>query len=369
MAMVAAGALAALALAEIAIRVLGIHAGSPHIIRDPNRGWRHRPHARVGAHRTNALGYAGDDFPIAKPPGEVRVLCMGDSCTFGEGVGPNEAYPAKLAALLQARLPRRRIRVINAGVNGYSSHQGLQWFRSEAVQLAPEVVTIFYGWNDHWLSRIGGPDKDMSGSRLEVVRCALSRIRLFEFGVLAWHRARRTANMPFVEEPERPAPRPQRPAKPQPKPTRPLRVSLIDYEANLRAFVALCRSIRAEAVLMTAPSYLALADVRTFPESARDVTDRASVAELQALHESYNAAVRKVARAERVPLVDLCAVFAQASDPAANFRDLPRDFVHPSAEGFGCIANALADVIAPILRDTGPAAPAGQAGHGRPAKP
>lgn len=358
--MIAAAAVAALALVEIVLRAAGIHVGPAHIIRDPDRGWRHRPNARVGPHRINALGYAGDDFPVAKPAGEARILCMGDSCTFGQSVAPSETYPAKLKLLLEARLPRQRVRVINAGVNGYSSCQGLQWLDSEALRLAPDVVAIFYGWNDHWLSRIAGPDKEMAGSGLEHLRCLLSRIRLFELGVLAWHRVRRTANIPFLDEPTRPAPQPKAPVTPRPRPARELRVSLADYEANLRRFISICRRNRAKAVLMTAPNYLALANVQTLPEPAFDVTDKTSVRELRALHRSYNDAVRKVARLERVPLVDLCAAFAEASDPAANFKDLPKDFIHPSAAGFDRIAVALARVVVPILDKSGTAPSAGK---------
>lgn len=351
--------LAAVAVAtvvsEIILRVCGVC--SYHIVRDPNRGWRHRPGARVGEHRINALGFSGNGFPLAKIEGEVRILCMGDSCTFGENVAPDETYPAQLAARLTARLPTRRTRVINGGVNGYSSYQGLHWFRSVAQQLNPDVVTVFYGWNDHWLPRIGGPDKQMAGSPLEHVRCVLSRLRLFELGVLGWHALRKTANIPFLEGAKEETPATGK-AVPAPKPERPLRVSLTDYEANLRQFVATSRSCNARVILLTAPNYLALANVQQLPASAFDVTDKTGVAELRALHESYSQVVRKVARGEGTPLVDLCKLFAQSADPAVNFATPPTDFIHPSAAGFEIVAKALSDAIVPLLDQR--AAPAGK---------
>lgn len=335
-----ASAAAALVLVEAALRILGLYPGAAHLLRDPDRGWRHRPDARFSGHRINRWGFEGPDFPLAKPPGERRVLCMGDSCTFGQSVGPQDTYPAALQRLLGAKW-----RVINGGVNGYSSYQGLQWFRRVATRIEPDVVTVFYGWNDHWLSRIGGQDKAMAGSTLERVRCVLSRSRVFEFGVLGCHALRSTANIPFLEEKPAPSRQPQPTQPPAPAPKRELRVSLEDYAANLRAFVAWCKGNGAQAVLLTAPNYLDLADAETLPDSAYQVTDKTSVAGLRALHRSYNAAVRRVALEEGASLVDLCRAYADTGDPAKCFASPPRDFVHPSAYGFGLIAQALADAI------------------------
>jgi len=333
-----ASAVAGLVLVEAALRILGLYPGAAHLLRDADRGWRHRPGARFNGRRINRWGFEGPDFPLAKPPGERRVLCMGDSCTFGQSVGPQGTYAAALQRLLGAK-----VRVINGGVNGYSSCQGLQWFRRIAPRIAPDVVTVFYGWNDHWLSRIAGPDKTMAGSTLERVRCVLSRSRVFEFGVLGCHALRSTANIPFLEE------KPAAPAQPtqSPAPARPreLRVSLEDYAANLREFVTWCKANRAHAVLLTAPNYLDLTDAATLPDSAYQVTDKTSVAGLRSLHRSYNAAVRRVAREEGASLVDLCRVYAHTGDPAKCFAGPPRDFVHPSAYGFRLIAQALADAI------------------------
>jgi len=335
-----ASAVAGLVLVEAVLRILGLYPGAAHLLRDADRGWRHRPGARFNGHRINRWGFEGPDFPLAKPPGERRVLCMGDSCTFGQSVGPQDTYPAALQRMLGAK-----VRVINGGVNGYSSYQGLQWFRRIAPRIAPDVVTVFYGWNDHWLSRIGGPDKTMAGSTLERVRCVLSRSRVFEFGVLGWHALRSTANIPFLED-KPAAPHQPPPAQPPaPAPKRELRVGLEDYAANLRAFVTWCKANGAQAILLTAPNYLDLADTAKLPDSAYQVTDKTSVAELRALHRSYNAAVRRVAREEGASLVDLCRIFADARDPAKCFAGPPRDFVHPSAYGFGLIARALADAI------------------------
>ncbi len=344
--LLAAGGLAGLVLVEIGLRLFGVHFGPAHLLRDSQRGWRHRPGARLGDHTIDSRGYTGREVALPKPAGEFRVVCMGDSCTFGENVPLAQTYPARLEKLLKQRMAGRAVRVVNAGVNGYSSFQGLQWFKEDAANLGADVVTVFYGWNDHWLARIAGPDKDMAGSKVDRLRAVLSRLRVFELAVAAWHAARKTANMPFLDE-HAPKPTDAKPAPAPPQPSRPLRVSLADYEANLRAFVALGRKKGARMVLLTAPNYLALAKRDALPKSALAVTDRGSVQELCALHESYNAVVRQVAASEKVVLVDLCKAFREAGDPAKLFASPATDFIHPSAAGHKVIADALAKAIAP----------------------
>ncbi|HCF93474.1 MAG TPA: hypothetical protein DEW46_00275, partial [Verrucomicrobia bacterium] len=49
---------------------------------------------------------------------------------------------------------------------GYSSVIGLRLFERRGTQLAPDVVTLYYGWNDHWR---GGsmPDRVRLAERTE----------------------------------------------------------------------------------------------------------------------------------------------------------------------------------------------------------
>lgn len=99
--------------------------------------------------RTNGAGYNTPDVPIDKPAGTLRIVAMGDSSTFGWGVESEETYPRRLEALLRARHPGRRIEVINLGVCGYSSFQGLILLRQEGLRYGPDVVTLSYGSNDY----------------------------------------------------------------------------------------------------------------------------------------------------------------------------------------------------------------------------
>lgn len=100
---------------------------------------------------TNERGYNARVVPWEKPPGVFRIVTMGDSSTFGWGVDTDRIYPHVLEKLLRERHPSMRIEVVNLGVCGYSSLQGLVLLRSEGMLYHPDVVLISYGSNDYSL--------------------------------------------------------------------------------------------------------------------------------------------------------------------------------------------------------------------------
>jgi lysophospholipase L1-like esterase len=106
--------------------------------------------------RTGPQGYRTPDFSKTPAPGRRRVVALGDSSTFGWGVDGAEAYPARLEAALGARDgnvesdggKERAWEVLNLGVPGYSTFQGLVMLEREALPLGPDVVTWSYLSND-----------------------------------------------------------------------------------------------------------------------------------------------------------------------------------------------------------------------------
>ena len=88
----------------------------------------HKP-VHINAHVTR-----GPDFADAKPPGTLRILSLGDSKTFGWGLTEKEAYSGRLEDLLQQWAgPKRKVEVINAGVNAWSYPQIQNYFRNEGL--------------------------------------------------------------------------------------------------------------------------------------------------------------------------------------------------------------------------------------------
>lgn len=78
----------------------------------------------------SGLGFRGPE-PVAP-----RVACLGDSTTFGWGVSDAQAWPSVLGEELG-------VEVLNAGVPGYSSYQGLATL-DRVLALKPDVVVLAY---------------------------------------------------------------------------------------------------------------------------------------------------------------------------------------------------------------------------------
>src|SRR5205823_1433580 len=96
-------------------------------VADRDLGFRLAPSFVVdGELITNALGLRERDLSVAKRPGTIRILCLGDSFTFG--MTPlDQSWPKILERRLQRRFPGRSLEVINAGVPRYSTYQELAW--------------------------------------------------------------------------------------------------------------------------------------------------------------------------------------------------------------------------------------------------
>lgn len=73
------------------------------------------------------------------------LVCFGDSLTAGAGIDADQAYPADLQKLLDGQ--GYGYRVVNAGVNGNTTKDGLDRL-SEVLRLHPQVVVVEFGGND-----------------------------------------------------------------------------------------------------------------------------------------------------------------------------------------------------------------------------
>ena len=81
------------------------------------------------------------------PKRRNRVLCLGDSCTFGyaPGVTDEATYPA----VLGLKLDPERFEVLNGGMPAFGSLDCHDFLLYRGLELKPDVVVILSGWNDH----------------------------------------------------------------------------------------------------------------------------------------------------------------------------------------------------------------------------
>jgi lysophospholipase L1-like esterase len=81
---------------------------------------------------TSSQGFRGPE--VTEKTG-FRILCIGESVTFGWGVTAEESYPAKLAKLLG-------VEVINAGVPAMRPYNMAAWLQQNAKKYNPDLVLL-----------------------------------------------------------------------------------------------------------------------------------------------------------------------------------------------------------------------------------
>jgi len=74
-------------------------------------------------------------------PLDTKILAFGDSITYGYHVDKEQNYPSQLSQLLLAD-------VINAGINGELTSQGLQRLPGLLKKHKPQILIICHGGND-----------------------------------------------------------------------------------------------------------------------------------------------------------------------------------------------------------------------------
>ena len=112
-----------------------------------------RPSARVyskGRHiNTNSFGYRGPEFELVKPPGVLRIACIGGSTTFDVKVSDDtKTWPAQLQNLLRDAHGRQRVEVINAATNGYALPRTIIDLALRTLDMQPDWVICYPGVND-----------------------------------------------------------------------------------------------------------------------------------------------------------------------------------------------------------------------------
>jgi lysophospholipase L1-like esterase len=118
----------------------------------PGVGHEHRP-GTSGVYMgvpvaINSAGLRDREYPVAKPPGAVRILMLGDSVTFGWGAPEEGTTSTALERRLNAGNGPARFEVINTGVGNTNTAMQVAYFLNKGFRFQPDVVVLNYFIND-----------------------------------------------------------------------------------------------------------------------------------------------------------------------------------------------------------------------------
>ena len=123
----------------------------------------------------DSAGYRG---PELDPSHALRVLTLGDSCTFGSPFAEQFVYARAFERGLRARGVDAE--VVNGGVEGYAPADVLARI-DEFRALRPALTTVYIGWNalytERWLEDHSGLRRWSAGARLVGRALDLARAR------------------------------------------------------------------------------------------------------------------------------------------------------------------------------------------------
>ena len=138
-ALLAASVLVALLVGEAVARVLAArgHATGYAPVKTERRDLR----------PINSRGYRDLERPLRKPPGVRRVVCIGDSFTWGASVLFDDAWPQRVERSL-ARERHETWEAVNLAESGLNSVQEAGRLESEGFAYDPDVVVVGYVLND-----------------------------------------------------------------------------------------------------------------------------------------------------------------------------------------------------------------------------
>jgi len=275
---------------------------------DPELLWAWKPGVEFNGRMVNSLGFLDREVDPEKKAGTTRVICMGCSCT-GQGIPP---YSGFLHEYLNAKQPGKWD-AFNMAVHGYSTSQGLRLFQNRGPALEPDIVTLFYGWNDHWRARKEDSKRmawrATSAWQGKLVE-ALKKKRFFQYLV-----KRATPDYENVLQSDEFV----------------LRVPPPEYRSNLLRFLKEIEKTGAVPILIAPPRGEKLTPILVKNRQAESVESAIK------LHDEYLQILYEVAEKTGTTLIDLPRIFS-SEDEATLFSD---DGIHFQREGRKRIAREI----------------------------
>jgi lysophospholipase L1-like esterase/Tfp pilus assembly protein PilF len=358
----------ALAALEVVLRVAGLFAPEPLVIRTERMGRTvlqfnaRLPHRYFDERRVSVPALSPDHFDVEKTPSHVRIVCLGESTTQGFPFDGHVTFPKQLEHLLRLRFPDRRIEVLNAGVSAVNSYSVLD-ILPEILDIKPDFVLVYLGHNEFY-GAFGGASTVSFGRQDLLVRTYLRLLRLHTVqcvratlsavgGMFRGPASSRTLMAEVVRETRIPV-------------NSPLRDHALDvFRRNLEEIQERCRERGVPVLFGTLvsnvadmPPFAADGDASLFfgGREALAALDTARAKRLLVeakdrdlipfrAPEAFNRVIRDIAMRDGAAVVDVAAAFADASPGGIPGNALLCDHLHPNPDGYYLMARKYYEAV------------------------
>lgn len=250
----------------------------------------------------NCHGFRSQDIPEKKPPGQTRIMLLGDSSAYGFRVRNNETFGSVLLKKLRSTYPDKDIKLLNTAVAGWTTYQAATFMKEKGWQFSPDIIIIAFN-NDCWGEQKEDVERVPPAHLIPVLRI-LYRSNIY-MGI------KRVVLNDRLKKDPRPAFQPRfGKAK--------SRVSIEDFRKNLNYIIEGASGRNAKVMILTMPLQVAGYRKLAYRDVMRDTAEK------------YN-----------LPCVSFDRDFAEYP-----FEEVFIDMMHPTAKGHKIIGENIYGMIA-----------------------
>jgi len=282
------------------------------VLAEDSSGIRHNiPGVKYGKWEINSLGFRGKEVDLKKKEGQIRIVCLGGSETFGVFESKDREWPSQLGEMLRNQSPR--VEVINASVAGLTLKWKRAYVEKYVLPLKPDIMITTQGALlpiTDLMRGVGSKRLGIKVKRKNVLRKFATENRVILImgetikrslpeGLSTYFRLRRLRSK--VKEKER-----KHLANKQPMDKLHDNI-ILEFEEDLRSFIEYLKENHIAPILLTYPTlftnmnknfyrYLLLSIRRLCVELSEDGIIDAS--------EKLNDSIRRIAKIQNVALID-----------------------------------------------------------------
>jgi len=286
--------------------------------------------------------------------GDLRVLCLGDSNTFGIYLPEEESYPSQLEKRGN-EIRSSRIDVVNLGYPGTNSSRVLANYRKAVETFRPDVVLLMVGVNDAWTKSIEAATEE--GGRGSIWSFFAAHSRLYRVYLIYETGRYDPAKLTVAKSTFDPRSSRHREevvaAGGLPDWLEKNSLSMEDLEIDDAIAYGDTRfSVGWQAKQGGTPGKETM---RTISSNLAEIFALANQSQIALFAMTYpsadgfycftNDVIRATARSEEIPLIDLEKAFTVRCRGKQPCRDLFFEDHHPTGEGYAVIAEVVADEV------------------------